>query len=272
MRKKKEELVRRAVQESCEEIVLEESREEQCLAAIHHRIAGKERSAGMMKRKNHKKVAVLVAAAVLVLGSITAFAAGKVMSITSHTYKGDAITDLEEFREEAQAALGAQIGAPESLGDGYAFEEGYVTEAFAEDGEGNQLYSFMTVMAGYGQGSVLSISIENAASDDAALWGTADAEQEPGTVLAQREIDGIPVTVKETNYLFLPPDGKPDEEDAALQRAGELVISYGSPEAERKTFRTVSWTKDGMNYLLSTFADIDAETLLICAEQVIAQQ
>lgn len=85
----------------------------------------------------------------------------------------------------------------------------------------------------------------------------------------EEEYNGILLGATEDQYLFLPPDVTPSEEDLKLQDEGKLYISYGSSQEERKVFRNVSWTKDGLQYLLYTYEDKSLDEMINMAKAYI---
>ena len=61
-----------------------------------------------------------------------------------------------------------------------------------------------------------------------------EENQEPASDGDYEELyEGICLRGQEDEYLFLPPDQKPSEEDESREAAGELYISYGSVVEER---------------------------------------
>ena len=74
----------------------------------------------------------------------------------------------------------------------------------------------------------------------------------------------------DTVHLFLPPDETPTEEETALEQAGKLFISYGTETREERVFRSVSWEKDGLHYLLSSYdSGLEVSDLVEMAEAII---
>uniref|UniRef100_UPI000B1CD437 hypothetical protein n=1 Tax=Clostridium sp. NkU-1 TaxID=1095009 RepID=UPI000B1CD437 len=47
------------------------------------------------------------------------------------------------------------------------------------------------------------------------------------------------------------------------------MISYGSDKEERKVYRYVSWSENGMEYSLSSFDDLSCDDLIGMAKEVI---
>jgi len=85
----------------------------------------------------------------------------------------------------------------------------------------------------------------------------------------QESYQGITVKSLEQQYLMLPGDGEVSEADKKLEAEGKLVISYGSSKEERKEFKTISWSEEGIDYLLFTFDDVKLDTLSGMAKEVI---
>ena len=276
MNEQTEKRVKRAVESCCREADWSKEQEQNTLRKIRRRIAAERpavtaRTAGMTVQDNKKgeqrgmtrqrtgksfrrRTAILVAAAVLALGSLTAFAAGRVMGISTHTSREEAIRDVGEVRRQAEKAFGVPVAVPDSLGEGFAFVDGYVTEAQMLDAEGNTIGIQPTAMVNYG-----------AVSDEGILM-TVDRASEDGTFGEPVQRGGQTFYTSELHYLLLPPDAEPSAEERALQEAGELVISYGAPERTRKLYRSVYWTTGDLSYLLTTSGQTDLETLLTYAE------
>ncbi len=80
---------------------------------------------------------------------------------------------------------------------------------------------------------------------------------------------GMELSGKVDQYLFLPPDQKPSEEERQLEAEGKLFISYGSDEAEHETFTSVSWNEGSFVYLLSTFENAEVSEMMEWAKTVI---
>lgn len=218
------------------------------LAGIHKQI--KERSNIMRYPK--KKLIVAIAAAVAVTGTITAVAAGKIVGLVSSTGPDQAVHSTTELENQAEKRLNAKIYIADTLADGSAFKEGYITDVGGLDEEGNTVVTYPEVYAMYGADGQVSLSIAKLA---------AGIPEDETINLREETYNGIVLGGREDQYLFLPPDTKPSEEDLKLEAEGKLYISYGSSEIERKMFRTVNWEKDGIKYLLFTFGDQSLDEL-----------
>ena len=218
------------------------------LAGIHQQI--RERSNIMRYPK--KRMVVAIAAAVVVTGTITAVAAGKIVGLVSSTNRNEAIHSAVELEKMAEKSLDGNVYIAETLSDGSAFHMGFVTDVKGVDEAGNQVVSYPEVTAMYGADGQISLSIERRA---------AGIPKDTSPNQKEEAYQGVVLGVREDNYLFLPPDSTPSEEDLKLEAEGKLYISYGSSEIERKSFKNVYWEKDGLNYLLFTFGDKNLDEL-----------
>lgn len=73
--------------------------------------------------------------------------------------------------------------------------------------------------------------------------------------VTKTEYEGRTLLYKEDQYLFVPPEYEPSEEELKAQDAGELYISYGSNEVEHNTIHFMQWDDDGSRYLLMASDD-----------------
>lgn len=232
--------------------------DQQRLREIHKKIG--QRSDLMKFTK--KKLATTVAAvmAITVMGTATAVAAGKITSLISSTNKNDTIYSITELVQQANDQMGTAPKLVAEFSNGMAFQEGYITEVNGFDENNNQIISYPEMMVNYGKEAEVTLSSH--------VYQEALAE-EPDAAGEQEVYQNVSLTAMEQNYLFLPPDAKPSEEDQKLQDEGKLQISYGSSKEERKVFKSVSWSENGMDYLLLTSKDIQLKTLTDMAREVI---
>lgn len=234
-------------------VSMTEEADRRVLAGIHQQI---EERGNIMKYPKRKMV-VAIAAAIAVTGTITAIAAGKIVGLVSGTNQDEAITSVAELEEKAEQRLEADLYITEALSDGSAFKEGYIMDVKGVDEAGNMVTSYPSVTAMYGTDGRISLSVEKV-NDMIPKSPTANQKEE--------EYKGILLGATEDQYLFLPPEVTPSEDDLKLQDEGKLYISYGSSEIERKAFKNVEWTKDGLQYLLYTYDDKSLDEMLEIAK------
>lgn len=229
----------------------------QCLAEIHQKI--RQRSGDMkFKRKNAVATAAAVAA-VMVIGTVTAVAAGKITGTLSVSDRNQIVYSKEALLQSAKKQIKVSPKVVEEFSNGMTFKEGNMTEVTGMDENGNPLSAFPEIYAMYeGENGSVSLGIHEQQS-----W----ILEEPKGV--QEIYQDISLNISESNYLFLPPDAEPSEEDLKLEEEGKLMISYGSSKVERKTFKWVGWNENGVDYLLSTFDHLESDVLVNMAKEII---
>lgn len=242
------------VKDEVDSVELAECREQEILAKVHRQI---EERRGIM-RISKRKLAVAFVAALAVMGTITAVAAGRVTGLISSTNRDEAVHTAAELRAKVREQIGDEVKLVDGFSGGIAFKEGHVAMVEGVDEEQNTVLTYPEMYAFYENGVNLS-----------AFRKMSEIPEDGGEPDRQEEYKGIQLEAKEDQYLFLPPDATPSEEDMKLQEEGKLYISYGSSEEERKAFRNISWEEGGIEYLLFTYEDMDMDTLLGMAREVI---
>lgn len=237
-----------------ENIRLSEEGKKRMSDSIHQEI--EKRRTSMRKLSGKKVIAAVALVAALAAG--TAVGAGRIATLRSGI-----LVNQKEY-QNAQAVMdsskfGGLAKAVQVFEDGTKFQAGYDSDVTAEDAQGNAVGTYPSIMIMYSKDLFLDISRPL----DGVGGGSYPA------VLTET-YNEIPVKVTSMEYLFLPPDAAPSEEDQKKKEAGELEISYGSQTEERKTFLSASWEEDGLTYLLSTFNnEHSAEEMLKKAKEII---
>ncbi len=230
--------------------------EDRILDRIHCQISERR----IVMRLSKKKTGVILAAAMIVLGAATAIGAGRIAYTSGGTNLNEGIRSISQLTGEAKKQLGQAPKLAESFSDGSAFQVGYVTEVDAWDEMGNRVGTYPEVQVNYSGNKDLMLSISKPIGGEYSSSGDYDRTE---------NYEGIVLKGKADNYLFLPPDEEPSEADKSLEQAGKLMISYGSQTEERQCFKSVSWTEDGLLYLLHTFEDVDMGQMMAMAKEVI---
>lgn len=250
------EMKRKLVEEICA-IDFPQEAQERVLDGVHQQI--RKRRTGMRKGKNYTRV--VLAAALVIIGTVTAIGAGKVAYYSSHSYVTDEIYDFDELTRQAKDQLGETVYFPENPLEGISFSNGQVIQVEAKDENHNMVGMFPEAKIDYttaeGKRICLAISkpIETAVEKKRVDW-----EETYQDICISGTID---------QYLFLPPDQQPSAEDQQLQEEGKLFISYGSSEVERQSFKNVSWDDGELHYLLHTFDDVEVSELMELAKKMI---
>lgn len=210
-----------------------------------------------MSRISLKKKVIITAAAVMAIG-VTAVAAGKVASITGHSYLDDMVYSIEEIQAESDKE-NFDVKYPETLG-GYAFEKGLVGEGDATDEEDNKIRDYNFLNLDYVNGDKhASLYVEPIAD-------ITDMPEDKPCV----DIDGTTVYTIEQVFKFVPPDYEKTEQDIKDEEAGKLVFSYGTEDVEVKTMRQVTWEDGNLVFDIIAGDDtVDMDTLVDMAEDMI---
>ena len=267
MKELKDEEIRKTIQALGDSICLEEADSERLFQKI--RLRTEERRTFMRISKG-KKLA-LALAAVLVIGSVSAIAAGKVASLSSSTDLREAIQSAEETAREAGSIFGVTPDYAEYFENGYQFDRGFVTAVEMADENGVSMGAYPEVQFDYldseqAEAEAVFLTVSNPPETLRAQWEAEGAEKQK-----QETVYGdITLYTSEDQYLFLPPDETPTEEETALEQEGKLFISYGTETREERVFRSVSWEKDGLHYLLSSYdSGLVVSDLVEMAEAII---
>ena len=236
-------------------------------AGIDRRIqlAGRSRK---MKLFSAKKI-VIAAAAVALLGSITAVAVGHIATSESHSSVLDQVEDYGKI-DSVRQEVGFDFPSLESFSNGFAFQYALPIDGSDYDEDGNVLGVYKTVGLSYSDGTQdVNIYINELS---AASESDSDAD-EPSAVrpVWSGEKAGIPMTVTQTVYKFVPPDYELTEEDLQLQASGDVVFSYGSDEVITKTSYSCMFDYDGLSYDIMGFdLTLQPEALADMAAELIA--
>lgn len=226
---------------------------------IDERILESQKEAGHMKKLSMKKFAIGVAVGCLLVSG-GAFAAGRVVSLTSHTYKLDACRNYGDM-DKIQAKLGYAADTVEKFSNGYCFEKMSVDDVNGNDADGNVIYTYKD----------LNISYEK--SGEPTVWldvaKPVESSVRRGNPEATRQAGGVTLYYDTTTYKFVPSNYELTDEDRANQEKDNFTISYGSDEVEIQTASDVIWEKDGVKYHLMGFdLNLGADEMFDMAEEI----
>lgn len=226
---------------------------------IDERILESQKEAGHMKKLSMKKLVIGVAIGCLLVSG-GAFAAGRVVSLTSHTYKLDVCKNYGDM-EKMEAELGYAVDSVEKFSNGYCFEKMSVDDVNGNDADGNTIYTYKD----------LNIIYEK--SGEPTVWlDVAKPVEMPvrkGAPEATRQVGEITLYYDATTYKFVPSNYKLTDEDQANLEKDNFTISYGTAEVEIQTASDVTWEKDGVKYHLMGFdLNIGADDMFDMAEEI----
>lgn len=228
--------------------------EERRLLEIHKEL--NKRSNCMKFRKNKLAAAFTAMVIITVLGTVTAVAGGKITSLVSGTDKD--VNTITELRELSKDKMKASPKFPDKFSNGMAFVKGNISHVKGMDEDNNQVITYSEAYAEYGNNPqvVLSSQVHQAFLE----------ENQSG----QKEVyQGVELNSSVMQYVFLPEGQEPSEEDKKLQEEGKLMISYGSDQEERKLFKSVNWSENGIDYMLFTFENVELYSMTAMAKEVI---
>ena len=235
---------------------------------IDRRISDAERSGYMMKNRkrfNAKRV-VLAVAAVALIGSVTAVAAGRLAASSSHSSMLDQVNNysaLAEVKEE----VGFDFPSVEEFSNGFVFDFAVPVDSSDYDEDGNVLSDYKKVSLAYTDGAqqVWAYISQVRPYEEGTTGGLGS------TPVWQGEKDGISLTVTKTVHKFVPPDYEKTQEDIQAEQEGSLVFAYGSSEVEINVSYSCIFEKDGLSYdLLGFDLTMEPEELAQMAAELVA--
>ena len=231
-------------------------------ARIRRNVYEKIESEENYMKKGFMKKAVVAVAAICVFGSMTAFAIGKIVGITSHTDVRDKVHTYEQALE-LQKENGLMVDFPEKFSNGYTFKSAVPVSYETEDKDGNKL----------GNGTQLSVTYGKDGMEDVTFSAEVGTYGELTPAAVKTCEDGTELRFYKMTNKFVPADYKITEEDKKAQEDGNFNLAYGSDKIEVMTSCTVEWNMAGQGYSLFKFGeDLGADEMFVMAEEIIAGQ
>ena len=226
---------------------------------IDVKVLESEKEAGNMRHLSVKKLVIGVAVGcLLVSGGV--FAAGRAVSLSSHSLLTDAYRSYGDM-EKAQSKLGYSVDTVEEFSNGYRFDQMFVDDVNGMDENGNVVYTYKNLNIAYKKGAEPSVWLDVAKP--------VEAHVRKGEPKATRQVEGITLYYDTTTYKFVPPNYELTEEDQANLERDDFTISYGSSEVQVQKSSNVTWEKDGVYYNLSGFdLNLSSDELFDMAEEV----
>lgn len=214
--------------------------------------------------KNRKKFSrILVAAAVICLLSITAFAAEQAR-IHSFTSKNQEYQESYSTLAQAMEDAGFRLTLPEEFESGFRFRQVRTGEFQGDDDDGNYALTYKDVRVVYenSQGQKLHFyAVPN--------LGDA-AEEDTRRPVASKTVCGITLNYFVDHYKFVPEDYELSQEEKEWMQQPGNYLSYGSDKVEEKAFASLSWATDEGNFsFMDMTASIDPDVLFAMAEEII---
>lgn len=219
-----------------------------------------EASGAAKKVRRVRLTALVLAAALVVLTSITVLAAGVVLSRrSSHVYHKPHYTSLPSA-ETLMRDIGIAPRLPEQFSNGYTFLQGNIAQNKDYVEEDVLFESYQSFDCHYEKdGEHISLFV------DAAAAGNQMDDDKTAAVYRGSEI-------KYTDYLnkLVPPDYQLTEQE---KEGCDYVISYGSAEVMLCRVQLLGWEYEGLNYeLCAVDSSLDEQALVQMAKEIIDLQ
>lgn len=250
-----EERIKKALSSKAEDVHVDAVQSQRIQTRVYQRIEEENR----MKHRNWKKIAI-AAAAICVMGSISAMALGKATVGISHSSLNEAVFSYEEAVNK-QKGFNSKVKSVEEFSNGYKFTEAVPRYEEEQDDKGNTLSKTTTMSFTYGKNGL----------DRVILTGHPSTMSEGTTPEKILMLDnGVELRYSRLHSKFVPPDYVATEEDEKLVASGKLNLAYGSSEIEEMDSSSVYWKEDGLTYSLFTFeTSITADEMLQMAKEVV---
>lgn len=214
-----------------------------------------------MKKRKWKKT-VVVAAAICIIGSMSALGLGKTVHVTGHVNLNDSVYSYAEAKE-MQNGLDKEVKMLEKFSNGYTFKSAVPSKNSGYDENGNVIEKETTLDVVYKKSGMEEITVYTHRMNGLGTGTYADEEMtlEDGTVL------------KYISMLnrFVPSGYEMTAEEQELMEIGKLNIGYGGPNQkfEEKISSSVIWEQDGIVYDIMIFSDeMSAEEMLGMAKEL----
>lgn len=211
-----------------------------------------------IKKISFKKKLVVAVAATFVLGT-TAFAAGKLYSVTSHTSNIPTYRSMPSV-EVINEDFGFSPNLVEKFENGYEFKSGHTSNQEGHDESGNSLGKSKSFDIIYNkEKSIISLSME----DMTLVSESSDLE----TIGNYKGTD-----LKYTAYInkLVPGDYEMTEQDKKDEASGKYVFSFGSREIETSETQYMGFELDGLYYsILAKDSELTKDDFVKMAHEII---
>lgn len=210
------------------------------------------------KKGSFKKRVIIAIAATFVLGT-TAFAAGKIFSIASHSSNIPTYTTMPSAKQ-VNDDFGFNPKLVDKFDNGYTFENGYTSNNEGFDEQGNSV------------GKTKSLSFSYAKGDDKVGLYMEDK------MLGERSKQEVVIDTYNNIDLYcysyankcVAGDYKMTEQDKKDEASGKYVFSFGVEKAEVSQVQHLSWEQNGIYYSFTAIdSNLSQDELVEMAHQII---
>lgn len=212
--------------------------------------------------KNRKKFSrILIAAAVICLLSITAFAAERAR-VNSLVIKDKAYNENYEVLKQEMEKSGLDVNLPEQFTTGFRFQEVRTGEVEGTDDAGNFVMSFRELTAYYRNDNGQQVSLR--------MQPNLAEEGDNRTPTASKTVGGVTLNYYVDHYKFVPDGYEPSEEEQQWMQQPGNYLSYGSDEVVESAFAFLNWKTAENDFSIADMtASINPDVLFAMAEEII---
>ena len=213
--------------------------------------------------KNRKKtLRILIAAALISLLSLTAYAAD---ALHIHTLESGSTKSYKTYSDmgKAIAKTGLDVQIPEQFQNGFRFQRVTVQEVKGRDENEKKVLTFLE----------LDVYYENSLGQQLILCAYPNWEEIQATESlpsARRTIEEIELNYYLDHYQFVPEDYELSEEEKAWEQQPGHYISRGSKAVENHDVAFLCWENGDVSYFfMDRNAAVSADTLFSMAGEMI---
>ena len=212
--------------------------------------------------KNRKKFSrILIAAAVICLLSITAFAAERAR-VNSLVIKDKAYNENYEVLKQEMEKSGLDVNLPEQFTTGFRFQEVRTGEVEGTDDAGTLVMSFRELTAYYRNDNGQQVSLR--------MQPNLAEEGDNRTPTASKTVGGVTLNYYVDHYKFVPDGYEPSEEEQQWMQQPGNYLSYGSDEVVESAFAFLNWKTAENDFSIADMtAAINPDVLFAMAEEII---
>ena len=214
--------------------------------------------------KTHKKTfRILALAAAIALLSVTAYAAD-FLGICSLESAGQG-THYRSYAQiqKALSKANLSVNLPETLPEGYTFQEADVDTIRGKDENGHTALTYRELNVTYADKSDNRLYLAAHLTQK----GLSTSNSIPSET---RTVNGVTMSYQQDLYRLVPGDYQPTPEDEAWSRQPNHYITYGSSTIQEQTVSFLTWQENGTSYMLYELdTTIPANTLFSMAETLL---
>lgn len=212
--------------------------------------------------KNRRKISrILIAAAVICLLTVTAFAAERAR-VNSLVVKDKVYNENYEVLKQEMEKTGLNVNLPEQFSAGFRFQEVRTGEVEGRDGEENSVLTFRELTAYYRNDNGQQVSLR--------VQPNLAEEEDTRTPTASKTVGGVTLNYYVDHYKFVPEGYELSEEEQKWVQQPGNYLSYGSDEVVESAFAFLNWKTAENDFSIADMtAAINPDVLFEMAEEII---